>query len=155
MCAARSVGSAAPDAVHFSQEIDSRRAFDTCARHFGLEFLGRYECARLFQTLPFEEKSEVVDVSSAAENTAVALAVLVSPVEGGIEHRFPGRIVGDFVVDENVDHDFGGTPFQRETLPQTPEKCKGEDHRGLYLRAGVINSQQLGAGPGRRMAGER
>jgi hypothetical protein len=60
----------------------------------------------------------------------------VPPVEGGIERRFPGRIVGDFVVDENVDHDFGGTPFQREKVLQTPEKCKGSDHRGLDLRAG-------------------
>jgi len=136
MCAARSVGSAAPDALHLSEEVDSRRTFDTCTRHSGFEFLGSHECARLFQTLPFKEKSEVVDVSSAAENTAVALAVFAPPVVGGIEQRFPGRIVGDFVVDENVDHDFGCTPSQRETLPQTPEKCKGWDHRALDLRAG-------------------
>jgi hypothetical protein len=136
MCAARSVGSAAPDALHFSEEVDSRRTFDTCTRHSGLEFLGSYEFTRLFQTLPFKEKSEGVDVASATENTATALAVFVPPVEGGIEQRFPGRIVGDFVVDENVDHDFGGTPFQREKVLQTPEKCKGSDHRGLDLRAG-------------------
>ena len=136
MCAARSVGSAAPEAVHLSEEVDSRRTFDACTRLSGLEFLGSHECTRLFQTLPLKEKSEVVDVSSAAENTATELAVFAAPVEGGIERRLPGRIIGDFVVDENGNHDFGGTPFQRETLPQTPEKCKGSDHRGLDSRAG-------------------
>src|ERR1039458_1220310 len=136
MCAAGSGAAAARSSRHFSEKADSRRPFDTCIRHSGFKFLGSYEFARLFQTLPFEEKSEVVDVSSAAENTAIALAVFVPPVEGGIERRFPGRIVGDFVVDENVDHDFGGTPFQREKVLQTPEKCKGSDHRGLDLRAG-------------------
>lgn len=135
MCAARSVGSAAPHAVHLSEEIDSRRAFDACIRHPGLEFLGCYEFARLVQTLPFEEKSEVVDVAGAAEDTVIALAVFAPPVVGGIERRFPGRVVGNFVVNEKVDHDFGGTPFQRATLRQTPEKCKGADHSGMDLRA--------------------
>src|ERR1035441_7855276 len=142
MCATRSVGSAAPDALHFSEEVDSRRTFDTCTRHSGLEFLGSYEFTRLFQTLPFKEKSEGVDVASATENTATALAVFVPPVEGGIEQRFPGRIVGDFVVDENVDHDFGGTPFQREKVLQTPEKCKGSEHRGLdWMAGGGVNGR--------------
>ena len=131
-----SVGSAAPEAVHLSEEVDSRQAFDTRIRHLGFEFLGNYEGARLFQTLPFEEKCEVVDVSSAAENTATELAVFAAPVKGGIERRFPGRIIGDFVVDENGNHDFGGTPFTVKTLLQTQEKCKGSDHRGLDLRAG-------------------
>src|ERR1019366_6730537 len=117
------------DAVHLTEEIDMRRAFDARARHFGFEFLGSYEGARLLQTLPFEEKSEVIDASSAAENTATALAVLAPPVEGGIERRFPGRIVGNFVVDEKVNHD-GGRPslVTLKTLLQTREKCKGRDH---------------------------
>src|ERR1039458_5429080 len=126
-CPARSVGRATPDAVHLSEEVDSRRVFDTRARHFGFEFVGSYECARLFQTLPFEEKSKVVDVSSAAENTATELAVFVPPVKGGIERRFPGHIVGDFVVDENGNHDFGGTPF-------TVKRCS---KRRRNARAGI------------------
>src|ERR1035437_3417529 len=104
----QSVGSAAMDAVHLSEEIDMGRTFDARARHFGFEFLGSYEGARLLQTLPFEEKSDVVDASGAAEDMATALAALAPPVEGGIEGHFPGRKVGDFVVDEKVDHD-GGT----------------------------------------------
>src|ERR1035437_2920498 len=137
-CPARSVGRATPDAVHLSEEVDSRRAFDTRARHFGFEFVGSCECARLFQTLPFEEKSKVVDVSSAAENTATELAVFVQPVKGGIEHRFPGRIVSDFVVDEIDDHGCGGTPFTVKTLPQTQGNSKWGDHRGMDLQAGVV-----------------
>src|SRR5208337_101058 len=101
---------------------------------------------RLFQTLPLEEKSDVVDVSSAAENTATALAVFAPPVEGGIERGFPGRIVGDFVVDQNLDHDVGSTPFILKTLRQTQEKCKGRDHRGMDLRPGQFSSQQLESG---------
>src|SRR5208282_1553230 len=120
MRAAGSVGSAAPDAVHLSEEVDSRRTFDTRIRHSGFEFLGSYECARLFQTLPLKEKSEVVDVSSAAENTEIALAVFAPPVVGGIEHRFPGRIVGNFVVDEDVDHDFGALLSNVKRCP----KCR-------------------------------
>ena len=104
---ARSVRSAAPDAVHLSEEIDSRRAFDTRARHPGFEFVRGDECARLFQTFPFEEQGEVVDVFSAVKDTASALAIFAPPVEAGIERRLPGRIVGDFVMDENVDHDGG------------------------------------------------
>src|ERR1035437_4153884 len=154
MCAAGSVGSAAPDALHFSEEVDSRRTFDTCTRHSGLEFLGSYEFARLFQTLPFKEKSEGVDVASAAENTAIELAVFVPPVEGGIERRFPGRIVGDFVVDENVDHDGGGTPFALKTLLQTQGKCKGRDHRGMDLRAGAVYLSAIGRTPGHWIPGE-
>ena len=144
---ARSVGRAAPDAVYLSDEIDSRLAFDTCTPHFGFEFVGSYECARLLQTLPFEEECKVVDVSSAAENTATALAVFTPKVKGGIERRFPGRIVGNLVLDENVDHDVGGTPFALKTLLQTQEKCKGRDHRGLDLRAGCFSFRQLTAGP--------
>ena len=107
ICPARSVRSAAPDAVHLSEEIDSRRAFDTRARHPGLEFVGGDECTRLFQTFPFEEKYEVVDVFSAVEDTATALAIFAPPVKAGIEYRLPGRVIGDFVMDENVDHDGG------------------------------------------------
>jgi len=131
---ARSVGRAAPDAVYLSEEVDSRLALDTCTRHFGFEFVGGDECARLLQTLPFEEKCKVVGVSSTAENTATALAVFASKVEGGIERRFPSCKVGDLVADEKVDHDVGGTPFALKTLLQTQEKCKGGDHRGLGLQ---------------------
>jgi hypothetical protein len=106
-----SVGSAAPDALHLSQKIDSRRPLDSRARHSGLEFVGCDKGARLFQTLPFKEKIDVVDVSGAAENTTTALAVLAPPVQGGIESRLPGRIVGDFVLDENVDRGVGYPPF--------------------------------------------
>src|ERR1035437_216280 len=132
----QSVGSAAVDAVHLSEEINMGRAFNPGARHFGFEFLGSYEGARLLQTLPFEEKSDVVDASGAAEDMATALAVLAPPVEGGIEGRFPGRIVGDFVVDEKVNHDGENPPLNTlKTLRQTREKCKGRDHRevGAHL----------------------
>ena len=66
------------------------RAFDPRARHSRFEFLGSDERARLSQTFPFEEKRDVVYVSSAAEDTATELAVFVPPVEGGIEHRVGG-----------------------------------------------------------------
>src|SRR5664279_3349764 len=98
---ARSVGGAAPYALHLGQDVDSRWAFDSRACHFGFEFLGSNERARLFQTLPFEEKCNVVYVSCAAEDMAAELAVFVPPVKGGIEHRFPSRIIGHFVVDKN------------------------------------------------------
>src|ERR1700687_5799198 len=107
ICPARSVRSAASDAVHLSEEIDPWRAFDTRARHPGFEFGGGDECTRLFQTLPFEEKCEVIDVFSAVENTATVLAILAPPVKAGIEYRFPGSIVGDLMMDENVDHNGG------------------------------------------------
>jgi len=107
----RSVGRTTPDAVYLSQEVDLWRPFDPGACHFRFEFIGSEEGARRVQTVPFEEKSEVVDISGAAENAATALAVLMTPIEVGIEYRFPGGVVGNFVVDENVDHDFEGTPF--------------------------------------------
>src|SRR5258708_40081040 len=75
ICPARSVRSAAPDAVHLREEIDSRRAFETRAGHPGLEFVGGDECTRLFQTFPFEETREGVDVFSSVEDPATALAV--------------------------------------------------------------------------------
>ena len=135
---ARSVGRAASYAVHLGEEFDSRWALDTRARHFRFEFLGSNECARLFQTLPFEEKRKVVGVSSAAENTASALAVFVSPIEGGIKRRLPSRVVGYFVVDQNVDHDIGHTPFTLKTFLQTQQKCKGVRHRERDLRAAPL-----------------
>src|ERR1039458_5793059 len=114
----QSVGSAAVNAVHFTEEINMGRAFNPGARHLGFEFLRSYERARLFQILPFEEQGDVVDASGAAENVATALAVLAPPVEGGIERRFPNRIVGDFVVDEKVTND-GGRP---SLLPKNLQK---------------------------------
>jgi len=131
---ARSVGRAAPDAMHLSEEVNSRGAFDTRTGHFGFEFVGSYEGARLLQALPFEEKYKVIGVSNAAENTATALAVLSPKVEGGIKRRFPGRIVGDLMVNEKVDHDVGALLSPSKTLLQTQEKCKGGNHRGLGLQ---------------------
>src|SRR5208337_4143668 len=99
-----------------------RRAFDAGVRHFGFQFLGSYEGPRLFQALPFEENGEVVDVFSAAENTATALAVLAPPVEGGIKCCFPGRIVGDLVMDDKINHDGGRSSLLPKNLLQTREK---------------------------------
>src|ERR1019366_7648617 len=133
---AQSVVSASVYAEHFTEEINMGRAFNSGARHFGFEFLRSYERARLFQILPFEEQGDVVDASGAAENVATVLAVLAPPVEGGIERRFPGRIVGNFVVDEKVNHDGENPPLNTlKTLRQTREKCKGRDHRevGAHL----------------------
>src|ERR1035437_7036304 len=107
------------------------RAFNSGARHFGFEFLRSYERARLFQNLPFEEEGDVVDASGAAENVATVLAVLAPPVEGGIERRFPGRIVGNFVVDEKVNHD-GGRPslsYPKNVAPNAG-KMQGQGSQG-------------------------
>ena len=124
---ASSVGGAAPDAVYFGQEFDPGRPFDTGARHLRLEFIRGDERARRVQIIPFEEKSKVVDVSGAAEDAATALAMFVPPIEIGVEHRLPKGIVGHFVVNENVDHDFRGTPF-------TVKRCS---KRAKNARAGV------------------
>ena len=70
-----------------------------------------------FPDFPFEEQGEVVDVFSAVKDTASALAIFAPPVEAGIERRLPGRIVGDFVMDEKVDHD-GGSPVPPDTRQQ-------------------------------------
>lgn len=106
-----SVGGAATDALHLSQKVDLGRPFDSRTRHFGLELIGGSKGSRPFHIFPFEEKRDVVDVSCAAENPAAALSVFVPPIEVGIESRLPGRIIGDFVVDQKVDHDLQGTPF--------------------------------------------
>lgn len=129
--ARNSVGSAAPDAVDLGEEIDPRSAFDAGFGHSGFEFVGGDEGPRLFQTLPFAEEVDVVDISRTAENSATAFAVLVPPVQGSIECGLPDGVVGDFVVNEKVDHDLGHTPFQRQTLLQMLNKCKSGDHRGV------------------------
>ena len=66
---------------------------------------------RRFQILPFEQKSKAVDISGVAINTATTLAVLAPPVEVGVERRFPSQIIGNFVVDQDMDHDFRAFPF--------------------------------------------
>ena len=109
---AGSVGSAAPDAVYLSQEVHPGWPFDARGRHFRFELVRSDEGAGRVETIPFEEKSKVVDVSSAAKNAATALAVFVPPIEVGIENRFPRHIIGDLVMDKNIDHDFLGTPFR-------------------------------------------
>src|SRR5271156_877229 len=100
-----SVGCAATYAVHLSQKVNLRRAFDSGPRHFGLEFVGGKKGSRPFQILPFEEKRDVINLSCAAENPATALALFLPPTEVGIESRLPRHIVRDLVVDKNVDHD--------------------------------------------------
>jgi hypothetical protein len=92
--------------VYFSEEVDLRRALDASARHFGFQFVRRHKGAGRFQALPFEQKSKAVDIASAAINPATALAVFVPPFEVGIERRFPSQKIGNFVVDEDMDHDF-------------------------------------------------
>jgi len=110
-CPGTSIGSASPHALDLGQELDLWRAFDSRPRHFGPEFIGCNKGARRLQIFPFEEKGYFIDVSRAAENPATALAVLVPPIEVGIESRFPSHIIRDFVVNKNIDHDFLGTPF--------------------------------------------
>src|SRR4029077_17418299 len=116
ICPACSVRSATPDAVHLSEEIDSRRAFDARTRHPGFEFVGSDECTRLFQTLPFEEKGEVVDIFGAVKDTATVLAILAPPVKTGIERRLPSRIVGNFMMDENIDRGSGSHCFHIDNV---------------------------------------
>jgi len=122
---------------------------DTRARHFRFELVGSEECARRVQALPFEEKCKVVGLFNAAENAATPLALFLPPIEVRIEHQFPGRVVGDFVVDENVDHDFRGTPFtvKRCSKPgkNASAKAVGEADRCIYnleRERGLLPSQR-------------
>lgn len=136
------IGGTATQGVYLSQEVDSRRAFHSRPGHFGFELFRSDKCSRRFQIFPFKQKCDVIDVSGAAENSTTALAVFMPPIEVGIESRFPSHVIGDFVVDKNVDHDFSGTPFKLKVL-LIWEKCKGAGHRAedwkpLGLRAGPV-----------------
>ena len=61
---------------------------------------------------------------------ATALAVLAAPVEGGIERRFPGRKVGDFVADEKVNHDGGRPPCYPKNVAPNARKMQGQESQG-------------------------
>jgi hypothetical protein len=68
---------------------------------------------------------------------ATALAVLAPPLDAGIEHCFPGHIVGNFVVDKNVDHDFRAFPF-------TVKRCS---KRRKNASAGVTEEWDVSLNP--------
>src|SRR5579862_2663257 len=84
---------AAPNTEHFGQVFNSRRGLDPRTRHSGLELIRRNKRPRLFHILPFEHQGQFVGVLDTAENAAIALAILGSPIERGIEFCFPVRIV--------------------------------------------------------------
>jgi hypothetical protein len=109
---ARSVGGAAPDAVHFGEKIDSRLALD--ARAPAIFALSSSEAmkARAFSRFSHSKKS----VRSLTFPALRKMRQLRSPFlcrqsKAESNDRFPGRIIGDFVVDKNVDHDSRVTPF--------------------------------------------
>ena len=109
--AADSVCGTAPQIVDFRQKINARRAFYSRLSHSRFYFFGTQECSRLFQTLPFEEQSDVIYISGAVEDPATSLVIFVPQINGGIERHFPRGIVGDFVVDQNIDHGEVIAPF--------------------------------------------
>src|ERR1700691_6186183 len=70
-----SIGGASPQNMHLGQEVNSRRLFNASTGHPCLEFVGGHKTARHFHALPFEEEREIIHVSSAAKDSAAALAV--------------------------------------------------------------------------------
>jgi hypothetical protein len=65
----------------------------------------------------------------------------VSPIEGGVKRRLPSRVVGNFVVDQNVDHDIGHS-FYSENVAPNPGEMQGRasQRKGLAGRAALAFS---------------
>src|SRR2546428_527830 len=97
--------------MYLSQKIDTRLTLDPGLRHPGFEFVGRHERAGGFETLPLEQQSQVIDVTRTVKDSAAAFPVLAAPVQSGFKRRFPCRIVGHFMMDEDIDHDVRGYSF--------------------------------------------
>jgi hypothetical protein len=143
-----SIGRASPDAVYFSQIVHVRLALYPRTGHLDFKFPRTDKRPSRFQTLPFKQKRKVIDVARAAKNSATALPMLVPPTQVGVEHRFPGRVIGNFVVDKNMNHNFSPLLSPRKGAPnQGKMQVRGSQRKGRPAVETLSNAKEsLSAG---------